>query len=170
MHVIPHVVLHPPRCCSFLYAVRHKAEDRAHPEQGREPPKELEKELHYLRCLFRWGDCIGPISAKPFCSLVLSQTLYTRTSHPAMYTKITRWYSCICNTYIVVNEYVYDVFEVPPGQMIPVWRKGPPVRSNVHPENKIRNTLVTCAGLNTSWPMSSNSPTYKYQYVHNFVV
>ena len=70
------------------------------------------------------------------------------------------------------------MFEVPPGQMIPVWRKGPPMGSNVHPENKMCNALITwlCRSqyfiilprVQNAWkplePSSSNTPTYIYLY------
>ena len=70
-----HIVFGSSRRCALLYPECHKTEKSTDPQQSREPSKQLEKKLHYLRRLFRWGNCIGPISLKDFCSFLLSQTL-----------------------------------------------------------------------------------------------
>ena len=70
-----HIVFGSSRRCALLYPECHKTEKSTDRQQSREPSKQLEKKLHYLRRLFRWGNCIGPISLKDFCSFLLSQTL-----------------------------------------------------------------------------------------------
>ena len=70
-----YIVFDSSRRCAFLYPEWHKTEKSTDPQQSREPSKQLAKKLHYLRSLFRWGNCIGTISLKDFCSFLLSQTL-----------------------------------------------------------------------------------------------
>ena len=60
---------------ALLYSIGYEAQDTPDPEEGRETPKQLQKELDYFGPLLGWSDDVETVPLLKLRGLCISQAL-----------------------------------------------------------------------------------------------